>query len=179
MERRISADEYLAGPETVMRRELVWGVLREPPSPFRAHQGVVTRTTVLLSDHVLDHSLGRVYVSPLDVVFDRQKALVLQPDVMFVSHARREILHDFIEGPPDLVVEVISEGSRNYDRISKLAWYREYKVLEYWVIDPEACEIEVIRLDAEPPLSHTYRDAEVIQSAVLPGFARTAADFFE
>jgi Uma2 family endonuclease len=179
MERRISAEEYLTGPETVMRRELVWGVLHEPPSPFRAHQGVVTRATLLLGNHVLDEKSGRVYVAPLDVVFDRPNALVLQPDVMFVSHARREILHDFIEGPPDLVVEVISEGSRNYDRISKLAWYREYKVLEYWVIDPEAREIEVIRLDAEPPLRHTYRDAELIQSAVLPGFARTSADFFE
>ena len=71
MKLKMTTDEYFAGPEAMVRRELVWGVVREPPSPFRKHQGVVTRATVLLSEHVLDHGLGRVYVSPLDVVFDR------------------------------------------------------------------------------------------------------------
>ena len=178
MKLKMTTGEYLAGPEAMVRRELVWGVVREPPSPFRKHQGVVTQATVLLSEHVLDHKLGRVYVSPLDVVFDRKNALVLQPDVMFVSHERREILNDFVEGPPDLVVEVISEGSRHYDRVAKLQWYRQYGVREYWVIDPEAQEIEVIQLDAEPLQRRTYRGHEAVGSAVLPDFAETADGFF-
>lgn len=178
MKLKMTTDEYLAGPEAMVRRELVWGVVREPPSPFRAHQGVVTQATVLVSEHVLDRSLGRVYVSPLDVVLDRQKALVLQPDVMFVSHERRGILNNFVEGPPDLVVEVISEGSRHYDRVAKLQWYREYGVREYWVIDPESKEIEVIRLDAEPLQRQTYRGNDAIRSVVLPEFEEIAAGFF-
>lgn len=178
MKLKMTTDEYLAGPEAMVRRELVWGVVREPPSPFRAHQGVVTQATVLVSEHVLDHSLGRVYVSPLDVVLDRQKALVLQPDVMFVSHERRGILNNFVEGPPDLVVEVISEGSRHYDRVAKLQWYREYGVREYWVIDPEPKEIEVIRLDVEPLQRQTYRGSDAIRSVVLPDFEEIAAGFF-
>jgi Uma2 family endonuclease len=175
---KMTTDEYLAGPEAMVRRELVWGVVREPPSPFRKHQGVVTRATVLLSEHVLDHGLGQVYVSPLDVVFDRQKALVLQPDVMFVSRERSAILNDFVEGPPDLVAEVISEGSQHYDRVSKLEWYRNYHVREYWVIDPEVQEIEVIRLDIEPLQRNTYRGSDAIRSVVLPDFEEIAAGFF-
>ena len=178
MERKLTTDEYFAEPEAMVRRELVWGMVREPPSPFRAHQGVVTRATVLLAEHVLSHRLGRVYVSPLDVVFDRQKALVLQPDVMFVSRERSAILNNFVEGPPDLVVEVISEGSRQYDRVSKLEWYRHYHVREYWVIDPEAQEIEVIRLDTEPLQRQTYRSDDAVRSAVLPDFEEPAAGFF-
>jgi Uma2 family endonuclease len=178
MERRLTTDDYLAGPEAMVRRELVWGVVREPPSPFRKHQGVVTQTTLLLAEHVLSHHLGRVYVSPLDVVFDRQRALVLQPDVMFVSRDRSAILNDFVEGPPDLVVEVISEGSRQYDRVSKLEWYRSYHVREYWVIDPEAQEIEVIRLDTEPLQRQTYRRNDAVRSALLPDFEEPAAGFF-
>ena len=42
----------------MVRRELVWGVVREPPSPFRKHQGVVTQATVLLAEHVQDQSLA-------------------------------------------------------------------------------------------------------------------------
>ena len=178
MKYKLTTDEYLAGPETLMRRELVWGVVREPPSPFRKHQGVVTQATVLLAEHVLDHKLGRVYVSPLDVVFDRQKALVLQPDVMFVSHERLGILNDFVEGPPDLVVEVISEGSRNYDRVTKLQWYRDYGVREYWVIDPDARVIEVIQLDGEALERQSLRGADAIRSKVLPTFTETANAFF-
>jgi hypothetical protein len=68
MKLKMTTDEYLAGPEAMVRRELVWGVVREPPSPFRKHQGVVTQATMLLAEHVLHNKLGRVYVSPLDVV---------------------------------------------------------------------------------------------------------------
>ena len=178
MERRLTAEEYFAEPEAMVRRELVWGVVREPPSPFRTHQGVVTQATVLLAEHVHSHTLGRVYVAPLDVVFDRDKALVLQPDVMFVSRERYGILGNFVEGPPDLVVEVISEGSERYDRVAKLQWYRDYHVREYWVIDPEAREIEVIHLDAEPLERRTFRGADAIRSKVLSAFDETADAFF-
>lgn len=178
MKLKMTTEEYLSGPEAMVRRELVWGVVREPPSPFRKHQGVVTQATMLLAEHVLDHKLGRVYVSPLDVVFDREKALVLQPDVMFVSHERRGILNNFVEGPPDLVVEVISEGSERYDRVAKLEWYREYGVREYWVIDPEAQAIEVIQLDGEALERQTFRGGDAIGSKVLPTFTETADAFF-
>jgi Uma2 family endonuclease len=133
---------------------------------------------VLLAEHVQSHKLGRVYVAPLDVVFDRDKALVLQPDVMFVSRERYGILGNFVEGPPDLVVEVISDGSERYDRVAKLQWYRDYHVREYWVIDPEAREIEVIHLDAEPLERHTFRGAEAIRSRALPSFAEVPDAFF-
>ena len=178
MKPRMTTDEYLAGPEAMLRRELVWGVVREPPSPFRKHQGVVTQATMILAEHVLHNQLGRVYVSPLDVVFDRQKALVLQPDVMFISYERLGFLNDFVEGPPDLVVEVISEGSRNYDRVTKLQWYREYGVREYWVIDPEVPEIEVIQLDGEALERQTFRPVDAIRSKVLPTLSETAGAFF-
>ena len=178
MDRILTTAEYLAEPEAMVRRELVWGVVREPPTPFRKHQGVVTRATVLLAEHVQDRRLGRVYVAPLDVVFDRKKALVLQPDVMFVSRERSDILNNFVEGPPDLVAEVISESSQQYDRVSKLEWYRNYHVREYWVIDPEAQEIEVIRLHTAPLQRRTYRGSEAVRSAVLPDFSEAAAGFF-
>jgi len=54
---------------------------------------------------------------------------------------------------------VISEGSRHYDRVSKLEWYRNYHVREYWVVDP-------------------YRIDDVVRSAVLPDFEEAAAGFF-
>ncbi len=104
-----------------------------------------------------------------------KKALVLQPDVMFVSRERSDILNNFVEGPPDLVAEVISEGSRQYDRVSKLEWYRQYHVREYWVIDPEAQEIEVIRSTPIHFNAGPIRRGDAVRSGCFPDFAEAAA----
>ena len=113
--------DYLSEPEDLRRRELVWGVVREPPSPFVPHQRVTTRTAALLDQHVREHDLGTVLVAPMDVVLDPERHLVVQPDVMFISHARAGIIRDFVWGAPDLVVEVSSPGTVRYDRAEKVA----------------------------------------------------------
>ncbi len=168
-------DDYLSGAEDLRRRELVWGVVREPPSPFAPHQLVTTRVAALLDSHVRQHDLGTVLVSPMDVVLDAEKHLVVQPDVMFISHARGGIIRDFVRGAPDLVVEVSSRGTVRYDRTDKVRWYRDYGVREYWLVDPLQRTVTVIDLspDGEP---HVVDGHESVRSGVLPRFAHTAAE---
>src|SRR5262245_23203691 len=101
MSERQTVNSYLSGPEQIRRTELVWGIVREPPAPKYGHQSVVTRAVVLLGQHVREHASGRVCVSPVDVVLDAAKALVVQPDIVFVSNARLEIVRDQIWGGPD------------------------------------------------------------------------------
>ena len=75
MSERLTTDDYLLGPEDLRRRELVWGVVREPPAPRYGHQTVVTRTTVILDQHVRAARRGVVLVSPIDVVLDEANSL--------------------------------------------------------------------------------------------------------
>ena len=131
-----SVVEYLSGPEELTRKELVWGIVREPAAPTCSHQAVVGRTLVVLATYAARHALGRVLVSPVDVVLDEQKALVLQPDIVFVAGAREGIVRDRIWGAPDLVVEVLSPGTRRRDTSTKRRWYQRYGVREYFIIDP-------------------------------------------
>ena len=85
----MTADEYLYDTdETNRTRELLLGRVSEPPSPFYGHQALVLRVARIWSDHVEPRNLGRVAVAPLDVVLDRERALILQPDVLFVSTPR-------------------------------------------------------------------------------------------
>jgi Uma2 family endonuclease len=180
MSERQTASEYLSGPEELRRQELVWGVVREPPAPFCDHQSVVTRATVLLDTHVRTHNLGRVLVSPVDVVLDDRKALIVQPDVVFVSNARASLVRDRIWGPPDLVVEILSVGMRRRDITDKRQWYRRYGVREYWVIDPLSGEVAVMPFSAEGrPRRRGFRGRQRVRSAALPEFDATAAAFFE
>ena len=178
-DRRYSTNEYLAEAETHARRELLFGLLREPPAPFYGHQVIVTRVTVLLDEHVRRERLGAVVVSPVDVILDDHKALILQPDVVFISSERRALADQQINGAPDLAVEVESPGSQHYDRVTKLQMYREYGVREYWLINPLLKSITVIDLGAPKPIKAEYTGDSAVCSRVIPGFATRASAFFE
>jgi Uma2 family endonuclease len=111
----------------------------------------------------------------MDVVLDYDNALVLQPDVMFISHEREAIIRDFVHGPPDLVVEVTSLGTARYDRTEKSEWYRRYGVREYWLVDPSQHTVTVLDLSSAGK-EWTVQARERVRSSVLPLFSHTAAE---
>lgn len=176
----LSLDQYFRLPETLRPMELVYGVVREPPAPRFGHQSVVTRTTFLLEQHVRSNDLGKVCVSPVDVVLDRKGALVVQPDVIFVAAERLGIIHERVWGAPDLVVEVLSKRTARRDRTEKLGWYRQYGVRECWFVDPLHKKIEIVDCQSadlgEPEI---YGRNDVIRSRVLPALHLRAQEFFE
>ncbi len=176
---RMSVDEYLAGPEQLNPMELVWGVVREPPAPRWGHQSVVGNAFSLLREHVLQHGLGHVVVAPMDVVLDKEKALVVQPDVFFVSHERAGIIRDVVWGAPDLVIEVASRRSVIRDRTTKLDWYRRYGVVEYWLVDPSSKLVVVVNLKKRGRAAfRRFSGGECVRSGVLPRFEKPASAFF-
>ncbi len=176
-ERRLSVAGYLAGAETLKRRELEWGIVRDAPSPLYSHQALVTRLAVLLDEHVRPRRLGHVVVGPIDVVIDAGRALIVQPDVVFVSATRRSIVSRQIWGPPDLVVEVLSPGTVRRDRGPKLAWYRRYGVRECWLVVPTRRRIEVYELGA--PRVRRFGAGRVLRSTVLPELRLPVTEAFD
>jgi len=88
--------EYLETPETVQPRELIYGELHVADAPTVTHQRLVGRLFKALDEHVGTHKLGEVLLSPIDVILDGPKALVVQPDLVFVSAARATIVEDRI-----------------------------------------------------------------------------------
>lgn len=170
--------DYLAQIETMRRRELLHGVVREPPAPRWGHQTIVTGVTAHLSMYVRREGLGKVCVSPIDVILDAERALIVQPDVIFVSTARLGIIRGQVWGAPDLVVEVLSRGTRRYDRTAKLEWYAKYGVRECWLVDPQECRIEVVVFSAEGLERTTFEARDVLRSTVLPGLRLGADDAF-
>ena len=180
MSERRTVTSYLSDLEQLRRTELVWGIVREPPAPNYGHQSIITRAVVLLDQHVREHASGRVCVSPVDVVLDAAKALVVQPDIVFVSNGRLEIVRDQIWGAPDLVVEVLSSATRRRDRTLKSRWYRRYGVREYWLIDPVEQSVSVVVFEPHRPARRrVFRDNSAVKSTVLAAFDLPASAFFE
>lgn len=176
--RRVTVAEYLDGPETLQPREVAFGILREPPAPFYSHQVIVTRLTARLYEHVHARQLGIVCVSPIDVVLDRERALVVQPDIIFIAQDRRHIIDRCIWGAPDLVVEVLSPATAGRDRTTKAGWYETYGVKECWLLDPGSDAVEVMQFGPNRGC-HRFTGDERMASSVLPEWNATAQSIFQ
>ena len=179
MSRRLTLEAYLAGEETVLPQELTYGVLREPPAPGFHHQIIVGRLHVRLDRHVRRYKAGRVVLSPIDVILDARRALVVQPDLVFVSTARAGICTDRIRGAPDLTIEVLSKTNRRHDSNVKVKWYRQYGVRECWLVDPAACRIEVVDLTTASGGTSLFEQRQLVRSTVLPRLRLRAVDVLD
>lgn len=77
---------------------------------------------------------------PYDVYFDKT-ANAVQPDIIFIGVDRSEIIKkQFVEGVPNMVVEILSIGDSNHDLILKKELYQKFGVQEYWIVNPETRE---------------------------------------
>jgi len=149
----MTTDEYLYDTEETNRiRELAQGMVREPPAPFFSHQRLVLRLARIVADHVEPRQLGHVAIAPVDVILDREQAIVVQPDVLFVSKARLSIIRNQVWGAPDLVAEILSPRTEKHDRGQKLDWYRQYGVRECWLLDPLSEQVTVVDFTEASPI---------------------------
>jgi Uma2 family endonuclease len=150
--------------------ELWDGEIIMSPAPTPSHQDVVFNFATLLRNFVARKKLGKVFVSPIDVVLSQRRAV--QPDVIYISKGRSSIIQEAIRGVPDLVAEVVSAGSWKRDRVDKKVLYEQFGVAEYWIIDPEAHLIEVFALGKRGYELHSRAElGETAPSRTLPGFA--------
>jgi Uma2 family endonuclease len=176
----MQVDEYLSGPEELTRRELIWGEVREPPAPLFGHQSIIGCVYVLLQAYVRPRDLGTVIVSPIDVVLDANRALIVQPDVVFIQKARESIIKGQVWGPPDLAVEVASRQTALYDRTTKMSWYRHYGVRECWLVRPDRRDVGVVDLGQQGRAAFQwFTGDEILRSTVLTGIDLPAGVVFE
>lgn len=158
------------------RYEIVDDELVVTPAPTSRHQEIVTNLVTVLNVFVRSNGLGKVYASPLDVLFGEGD--YLEPDIVFVRADHSDLVSDRgIEGPPDLVVEVVSPSTEARDRGIKLHRYRHYGVPEYWIVDPDDRRIEVWDLTGASPESIAYAETDVL--AWMPDQATLEIDLAE
>lgn len=161
--------DYAALPED-KRYQLINGEIIEMPSPSTLHQRIVGRIFQGLANYADKTGLGEVFIAPLDCYFSEHETF--QPDIIFVSAENlHRVKEKRIEGPPDLVVEVISKSTAYYDLRHKKEVYESSGVKEYWIVDPmeEVAEILSLPAAALSP-GKKVKFNESIESGLLPGF---------
>jgi Uma2 family endonuclease len=100
---------------------------------------------VLLREHVVARRLGEVLLSPIDCILS--ESTIVQPDLVYLDPTRAGLVSERgIEGPPALVVEILSPSTINIDRRTKCRLYQRFGVPHYWIVDPESRTIEAFGL---------------------------------
>ncbi len=174
---RLTTEAYLKTPETLRPTELIYGMLRVADAPTVRHQQAVGAFLFHLMAHVRERALGVVLTAPCDVIFDRKRALILQPDLLFVAQARRDILANQVNGAPDMVLEVLSPHPRLGELHERLSWFTEYGVKEIWLLHQTDERLAILTTaDGRITTQQTFDYLTPIRSGVLPEFSPTVAD---
>ncbi len=146
-ETKLTYQDYLEMPEEPgCRFEILDGILVKEPSPGVQHQRVSRRLQRLLEDYLWKADpRGEVLNAPLDTTFG--DITVVQPDLLYVSGEQQSMVKETrIDGPPALVVEIISPTSRRKDRVQKMQIYQNAGVQHYWLVDPGEKTLECFSL---------------------------------
>jgi Uma2 family endonuclease len=168
---KITYEEFLTWCEEDTLAEWVDGdIVMASPASLR-HQVVANFLLRIMGDYAEERGLGQVLPPP----FQMKTGPDLpgrEPDVLFIARQNLNRLKEaYLDGPADLVVEVVSSESRRRDRGEKLAEYEMGGVREYWIIDPEKQQVDFCLLGVDGRYERRRADAQgVYRSEVLAGF---------
>ena len=169
--------EYLDVSDRGQLVELSDGNIEILPMPNYFHQLISGRLFAALLAFIDQHKLGAICYSPLPVRLWPGK--MREPDLMFMSAAHADRIQTQYWGVPDLAIEIISPGTETIDRETKRDEYAQAGIPEYWIIDPEAKAVELLRLKGESyeTVARLTEDG-MLASPTFPGFELSLKELF-
>jgi Uma2 family endonuclease len=162
---RMSAEEFFGLGETQERYELIDGVVVMSPSPLPLHNAMIAE--VIFQLMTFARRVAGVSVFP-ETDVRLAPALVYRPDIVAYAPGRLLGTPDRLTIAPDLVVEMLSPGTKAIDLVTKRDDYEAFGVGEYWAIDPADARVRAWRRQDER-LIEAAVVGESVPSAALPG----------
>jgi Uma2 family endonuclease len=168
---RMTYDEFLEWANEDTRAEWVNGEVVWMSPVSEEHQDLGLWLVQIVPGFVDAHRLGKVRYES----FQMKTAPHLpgrEPDLLFVANEHlTRLKRTYLEGPADLVVEIVSPDSRARDRGDKYAEYEAGGVPEYWILDQprKQAEFNLLGPDGRYHLAPIGEDG-IFRSRALPGF---------
>jgi Uma2 family endonuclease len=179
---KLNYEDYAQIPEDGKQHEILDGEHYVSPGPTLDHQRLGARLHLRLGTFVNAHRLGEVFYAPTDVVLSPHD--IVQPDLLFISTARRGIMTKAnVQGAPDLAVEILSYSTRRRDETLKRQRYEQLGVLEYWIVDGRHKAVRIFRRAAQrsgfaAPTELTAAAGEILTTPLLSGLEIALRDIF-
>ena len=142
--RKLTWDDYVRLPDDGRRHEIMDGVHYVSAAPFIDHQRISRHIHFQLYRQIELTGRGEVFNAPTDLHLSEFDVVVPDLLVVLASHTAY-VTAQKVEGPPDLVVEIVSPSSARRDRVMKLDRYERAGVGEYWIVDPVARQVDKYR----------------------------------
>ncbi len=168
----VSFEEYIELLDEDKRADWIDGRIEIMASPASlGHQDIGGFLHSILRPYLESKDLGRVVLAPYVM---RMAAIARgrEPDLIFVQKDRTHLLtRNYLDGPADLAVEIISPESNKRDRKVKFAEYQIAGIREYWLIDPDKQTAEFYQIDDEETYESVAPDEEgIYHSQAIAGF---------
>lgn len=157
------------------RWEIIDGHPYAMTAPRVSHQMVCGELHALLHAHFKGRRC-KLFLSPIDVRLSEHD--VVQPDLIVVCD-RSQITDTHIEGPPSLVVEILSPSTERHDRVRKLRLYARAGVKEYWLLQPNPALAEVLSLEGGSfRIAGVYTETDILTSPLFPELFLSLSEVF-
>lgn len=172
----LTYEDYAELPDDGKQYEILDGELFVTPAPVPRHQGVSRNLLLILGRFVADHRLGTIYDAPIDLIL--AQTTIAQPDLLFIRAGRESIVTErAVEGPPDLVVEILSPSTSRKDRTTKAGLYARFGIDHYWILDPNERTVELYELEGGSYRHMATESGEaIVKSPLFPGLEIRFAD---
>ncbi len=140
--------------------------------PNRKHQALVSFLIALLRTFAEFFQLGEVLAAPFEMKVSPDSN-GREPDILFIARGNlTRITDQKLEGPADLLIEIISPESAARDRSDKFYEYQDAGIREYWLFDPRPRRkrADFWVLDDNGLYRPIPIDNDIYRSTILPNF---------
>jgi len=169
---KMTYEEFLDWADEDTYAEWVDGEIELMSPASVEHQDISGFLAALLRFYAEDSNAGKVLAAPFQMKLPASVRRGREPDLLFVLQENvPRLRRNFLDGPADFVIEIVSPESVLRDRGEKYAEYEAGGVREYWIIDNLSQRADFFVLDGEGRYQRATPDADgKYRSAVLPGF---------
>ncbi|WP_297417830.1 Uma2 family endonuclease [Clostridium sp.] len=159
--------DYLTYDENE-RIEIIDGeIINMSLAPSRIHQKIILKLSTHIENYITSNNGScEVYPAPFDVILknDDDEVInsknIVQPDISVICD-KNKLTEKGCTGSPDMIVEVISPYNPSNDYVKKLNLYEQFRVKEYWIVNPIKRTILVYVLTKngyDAPIYYTFDD---------------------
>ncbi|GAB3919051.1 Uma2 family endonuclease [Larkinella terrae] len=169
--------QFWADVDEAKKAEFILGEIIYHSPVYGRHWMASTTILGYFIPHVRENRLGKVGVEKVMVRLTRND---YQPDICFWNKEKADRFEQKQSAfpPPDFVVEILSDSTRERDYGIKMTDYALHGVKEYWIVDVEHETVEQYLLHENVfELAQKLKDG-FLESEVVSGFRMSIKEIF-